>query len=110
MSFAELSALLLLGLGVWFWFDSLKAREVGVAAARNACEREGVQLLDETVSGRSLRLARDADGRLMIQRAYDFEYSDSGFDRYRGSVVLLGREVAMLDITEHRNNVYPLFP
>ena len=64
MSIAELSALSLLGLLAWFWFDSLKARETGIAAARNACEREGVQLLDETVAGRSLRLARDEDGRM----------------------------------------------
>jgi len=110
MSFAELSALSVLGLLAWFWFDSLKARETGISAARNACEREGVQLLDETVAGRSLRLARDDDGHMAIRRAYDFEYSGSGFDRYRGSVVLLGREVVMLDITEHRSTVRSLFP
>lgn len=109
MSFAELATLLLIGLIAWFWFDSLKAREAGIAAARAACEREGVQLLDETVASRSLRLGRDDNGHVAISRAYDFEYSDSGYDRFRGSVVLLGREVVMLDLATHRNNVRKLF-
>lgn len=109
MPLAELAALLLICLIAWFWFDSLKAREAGVAAARVACEREGVQLLDDTVASRSLRLGRDDNGRMAIRRAYDFEYSDSGFDRYRGSVVLLGREVVMLDLAAHVSNVRKLF-
>ncbi len=102
MSFAELLALLLLGLVAWFWFDSLKAREVGVAAARAACRREGVQLLDDTVAGSSLRPARDDDGRFALRRVYEFEYSGSGYDRHRGSVMLLGREVVMLELSAHR--------
>ena len=85
ISLPELLVLLALGLLVWFWFDSLKAREAGVAAARAACRREGLQFLDETVVGRGLRPVRDDDGR-------------SGYDRYRGAVVLQGREVVLLDL------------
>ncbi len=102
MSFAELLVLMLLCLLAWFWFSTLKAREAGVRAARVACEREGVQLLDETVAGRSLRLARDDNGRLVWQRVYDFEYSGSGYDRFRGSIMLLGHEVTMLDVSAHK--------
>lgn len=98
ISFPELLALFALGAVVWFWFDSLKAREAGVEAARAACEREGLQFLDETVVGRGLRPARDEDGRLTLQRAFDFDYSRSGFDRHHGSVVLRGREVVLLDL------------
>lgn len=109
MSFAELAVLLLICLLAWFWFDSIKARELGIAAARAACEREGVQLLDDTVSGSSLRLGRDENGRVAIRRAYEFEYSGSGYDRFRGAIVLLGREVVMLDVAGHRNNVHKLY-
>ncbi|ATE62507.1 DUF3301 domain-containing protein [Thauera sinica] len=98
MSFPELLALLALGLLVWFWFDSLQAREAGVAAARVACRREGLQFLDETVVGRGLRPVRDEDGRLVLQRAFEFEYSRSGYDRFHGSVVLRGRDVVLLDV------------
>lgn len=89
----------------WFWVDTVRVREVGMAAARQACQREGVQLLDDTVAFRSLRFARDDDGRLGLQRTYEFEYSDSGDDRYRGSVMLLGREVVMLDVSGHQRTI-----
>lgn len=101
MNTAELFVLILLCLLAWFWLDSIKVRELGVKAARESCLREGVQLLDDTVAFRSLRPARDDNGQVLLQRVYDFEYSGSGNDRYRGSLMLLGREVVMLDVSEH---------
>ena len=89
MTLAELLVVLLLGALVWFWVDSLKAREA-------------VQFLDETVVGRGLRLARDERGHVVLRRAFEFEYSVSGDDRYTGSVVLEGREVVLVDVTAHR--------
>ena len=102
LSFAEVMLLLALGLVGWLWWDTIKAREIGIQAARDSCRREQVQLLDDTVVCRSLRLARNDMGQATLRRVYDFEYSDSGNDRYRGSVMLLGREVMILDISEHR--------
>ncbi len=90
--------LLLAGGGLWFWLDSLKAREIGVAAAKEACEDEGLQFLDDTVAGRSLRFARDADGRLRLRRVFAFEYSDNGDNRRAGSITLLGHEVELLHV------------
>jgi hypothetical protein len=58
----------------------------------------GLLLLDATVSIASLKLARDDDGRLKLQRAYDFEYSDTGDNRKRGSLVLLGTSVVLLNV------------
>ncbi len=95
----EESFLLLLALaGIWFWLDTLKAREAGVAAARAACAEEGWQFLDESVVGRGVRLARDDEGRLRLRRIYAFEYSESGFNRSVGSVTLLGQELEWLSI------------
>jgi len=96
--------LLVLAVGIaWFWFDSLKAREIGILAARNACHAEGLQFLDETVVGNSLSLARDDGGLLRLRRVYTFEYSDNGDNRRSGSVTLLGNEVEMLHV---RPNLY----
>lgn len=94
----EIFALLLLGAAAWFWHDTIRARETGMKAARGACERTGVQLLDDTVALRTMRPARNEAGHFTLRRVYEFEFSGSGFDRQRGAVVLLGREVEMLDI------------
>lgn len=101
MNFSELLFLGLTAFGVWFWLDSLKTREIGVNAARNACQEDGLQFLDETVVGVSVRLARDDAGRLRLRRVYSFEYSDTGNDRRAGSVTLLGHDVEFLHVRPH---------
>ena len=89
----EAAAILLILAGIAFWIDSLRARERALAAGRAACERNGLQFLDETVAGASLRLARDDAGRMKLKRVFVFEFSDTGNNRRRGSVTLLGAQV-----------------
>ena len=98
MSLLEIIGILMLGGCAWLWLDSLKARETAVRAARAACVSEGLMLLDDTVAISGLKPARNEDGRIQLQRAYDFEYSDNGDNRLRGSVVLLGHQVVMLNV------------
>lgn len=85
--------LALLAAAVWAWVDALRAREAALRACRRTCERLELQLLDETVALRQLRLRRDADGRLRLRRRYSFEYSEHGNERRQGEAVLLGRRV-----------------
>lgn len=101
MNLSELLFLVLTAAAVWFWLDSLKTREIGVRAARHACDGEGLQFLDESVVGHSLRLARDDAGRLRLRRIYSFEYSDTGNDRHSGSVTMLGHDVEFLHVRPH---------
>ena len=98
MPLFETLSIALLGALAWLWYDSLNAREAGMNEARAACAAEDLQLLDDTVAIRSLRLARDDAGRLRLQRVYGFEYSDTGDNRRQGSVTLLGHEVVMLNL------------
>jgi hypothetical protein len=85
-----------LALSAWLWFDSMRSRERALVAGRDACERERLQLLDETVECVSLRPARDAEGRVRLRRVYRFEFSDTGDNRRAGSIVMLGGEVESL--------------
>jgi hypothetical protein len=91
-------SVVLLGALAWLWFDSFKAREAGIHAARAACAGENFQLLDDTVALASLRLARNDQGRIALRRVYDFEFSETGDNRRRGSVVLLGHRVVVVNI------------
>lgn len=94
----ETTAIVLIVAGAWFWVDSLRARERALVAGRRACERYGVQLLDETVQFAKLRLARDEEGRLRLQRTYTFEFSDTGDNRRHGAIVMLGPELRDLQL------------
>lgn len=88
---------LLAALG-WFWLASLRVREAAVHAARGACESEALLLLDDTVAIAGLRLARNPEGHVRLQRTYEFEYSDTGDNRRKGSVVLLGTRVILFNV------------
>ena len=101
----ELTTLALFVLGGWFWTDSMRAREAALDAGRRACAAEGVQLLDWTVMLKQTRLGRDDEGRVRVKRVYEFEFSDTGDNRIKGSITLLGRELLALNLP-----VAPLIP
>jgi len=88
-----LAFLVLIGAALWLWMESMRTRERATAVCRRACHGEGVQLLDETVALRALRLARRARGGYQVRRIYEFEYSRDGADRLRGCVVVNGGQV-----------------
>lgn len=98
MPVLEITGILLLAAIAALWLDSIKVREAAVHAARVACAGEGFQLLDDTVAIASLKPARDESGRLGLIRAYDFEYSDTGDNRLKGGVVMIGRRVLILNL------------
>ena len=94
----EILAIVVVGAVAWLWLDSLRAREAAVFAAREACAAEGLMLLDDTVSISMVKPARDEDGHVKLKRAYEFEFSDTGDNRRKGSVVLLGRRVVLFNV------------
>jgi len=90
--------LILLSLALWYWQDSLRAREQARAASATACRRCGVQLLDDTVALERLWPSKDRAGHWHLERLYFFEFTDTGMERRTGSVLLLGRQVAALQM------------
>ena len=98
----ETAAIIGIVAGALFWIDSLRARERALAAGRSACERYGVQLLDETVQFARLRLARDDAGRLRLRRSYTFEFSDTGDNRRHGAIVMLGGDLQDMQLEPYK--------
>jgi len=86
----------------WFWFDSLRAIEVARTAGKSACNRSGVQFLDDTVASIALALGRDEMGRTVLRRTYRFEFSDTGDNRLEGRVILLGAKVETVEMEPFR--------
>jgi Protein of unknown function (DUF3301) len=77
---------------LWFWQDSLAARESANAAAMDACRRLGLQFLDGTVAFARVALVREA-GWLKLRRTYVFDYTATSIERRQGFVLLTGRRV-----------------
>ena len=93
MTWGLLLAVALLGLAVLFWHSSLAARELANRVATETCAGANVQMLDGTVAIHRLRLVRSADAPISWRRTYVFDYTEDGFSRRRGFVVLTGDAV-----------------
>ncbi|BDU20469.1 DUF3301 domain-containing protein [Dyella sp. GSA-30] len=122
---SDLFLLLALLTIVGLWLKLNRAREQATAEARQQCLRHGLQLLDETVGLRSLRLRR-VGGRLGVERCYSFEVSIDGDDREPGRLWLIGTVMTGLSLPtielylpeapprvrldESKDNVVPLRP
>jgi hypothetical protein len=83
---------------IWFWHASMSAREHANGAAREACGRLHLVMLDGTVAIVRLWFRRDADGRLRFERTYAFEYTDDGYRRLKGFIVTLGPRVTSVGL------------
>lgn len=97
---SDLTALLLLlclVALVMVWMHLTTARERAVHEARLLCRQHGVQLLDETVGMRAVRLRR-ANGIRRLERCYGFELSIDGDDRQSGRLWMIGRSVTAVSL------------
>lgn len=78
---------------VWFWFDSVGARDTAIGKGKDLTDRTNLQFLDESVACTRIRLARNGKGHVQILRIYDFDVSASGGDRMHCQLTLLGRDL-----------------
>ena len=85
-------SLLVIAALAWAWMDALNAREYAIQHGRSLCREAGVQLLDQTVSLKRLRIGR-RDGLPTFLRRYEFEISLDGSDRHRGHLDLNGHRL-----------------
>ncbi len=100
ISLSDVLLLLCLGGAATWFLSSLRVRELALQEARRACDREGAQLLDQTVSAQRLSLSRDSSGQWRIWRQYHFEYSYDGNQRQAGHVIMLGGRLQALVMVE----------
>ena len=80
------------------WWNGMRARGAAIALVRRACRRDGLQLLDETVTLVRFRSARDPDGRFCWRRTYRFEFLAASEQRHEGRIELVGHRPAGLSL------------
>lgn len=93
-----------LGLAAWAWHSSRAAHERVVVIARTVCRDLNVQLLDDTVALKRLRVHWRRHG-FELSRTYGFEFSADGSGRNSGDVALNGLRLEWVRI-EHPDGDY----
>ncbi len=100
LSLGELVVLFLLGAGFLYFFSSARVRELALQAVKHASRRDDFQLLDQSVHIRRVSMSRDSEGRWRIWRQYRFDYSYDGVQRRQGHVIMLGRQLQAVVVSQ----------
>ncbi|MEO9078453.1 MAG: DUF3301 domain-containing protein [Rhodanobacter sp.] len=82
---------------VGLWLKLSVARERAVQEARRQCVQHDLQLLDETVGLRGLRLRR-VNGLTRIEHCYGFDVSIDGHDRELGRLWMIGDALSSVSL------------
>jgi hypothetical protein len=84
-----LTGILIIGLVIWFWVDSARARETAIHLCARECAQRGVQFLDQTVALRRISLRWTGQG-VRLRRLFRFDYSEEGVGRHSGHLAMTG--------------------
>ncbi len=99
-SLGEVVTVLLFGALCVHFLAAIRVRELAVQEVRRASKRDDFQLLDQAVHIQRLSLSRDHTRRWRIWRQYRFDYSYDGVERRQGHVIMLGKQLQALIVSE----------
>lgn len=84
-----------------FWYKNLAYKDLAYRSALSFCREADVQLLDQTIVLTSLRPSKHLQ-QWYLRRHYQFEFTTSGADRYKGQITLMGKSVMDIQLAAHR--------
>jgi len=93
-----------------YYFSSIRVRELAIMAAQKHCQTLGVQLLDQSVSLKKVRLTKNTTGNLTIGRTYHFEFTSTGEERYHGNISMQSNRAVTINLQPHRMPENPEAP
>jgi len=99
---ADIVFIVLLIAAYLYWSLAQQVKEIAFAATRRQCRLCEVQMLDGYIALNGFSLALDNTGKVRILRRFTFEFSATGEDRYQGTCVMLGRDVAAFEMPAYR--------
>ena len=89
--------MVLAGLVLDYFWRAGEFKNRALKLAGDACRQYNLQLLDQTVVIRGYWPTRRISGNWAMRRSYEFEFTSTGSERYRGRLVLVGMELADIE-------------
>jgi len=88
-------------IGILLW-QNAGLRERALSLAAQHCRTQEVQLLDESIAQMGIGFYRDKRGNVSLSRRYEFEFTSTGEQRYKGRLRLSGRRLIEASLDPHR--------
>tara|TARA_R110001592_G_scaffold363248_3_gene682149 strand:+ start:52804 stop:53130 length:327 start_codon:yes stop_codon:yes gene_type:complete len=96
----------LLGAAGLYFLSAIRVRELAVQAITRAGRDDDYQVLDQAVHIRRISLSRDHQGRWHIWRQYRFDYSFDGVERRQGHVIMLGKQLQAIIVSDPASTLH----
>lgn len=93
------------GVGLYF-LSAIRVRELAVQAVTRAGKEDDYQVLDQAVHIRRVSLSRDQQGRWHVWRQYRFDYSFDGVERRQGHVIMLGKQLEAVVVSDQARTIH----
>ena len=107
MTPSEFIILFILVALIFYWIDTIFAKEIAVKHGKDRCKELGVTFLDATVEITKTRLRRNPRGTIQFRREYSFEFSSDGVRRYSGEIIMLGKVLTDLNMSAYPETLIP---
>lgn len=85
-----------------YWWQSGEFKNRALTLALQHCQQLNLQLLDQSMVIRGYWPIRRKDGRWLIRRRYQFEFTSTGHQRYRGNLVLMGFKLDSMELEAYQ--------
>ncbi len=102
----EIVSLLAFGVLCMHFLSAVRVRELALQAVGQASKRDEFQLLDQSVHVQRVSLSRDESGRWRIWRQYRFDYTYEGVERRQGFVIMLGKQLQSIVVSERPTTLH----
>ena len=89
-----------------YFLSAIRVRELAVQAVARAGKEDDYQLLDQTVHIRRMSLSRDRQGHWRVWRQYRFDYSYDGVERRQGHVIMLGKQLQAVVVSDQARTLH----
>ena len=94
--------MLLVGFVLHYWWQSGEYKSRALAIALQHCQQLNLQLLDQSMVIRGYWPVRTESRLWVIRRTYQFEFTSTGQQRYRGSLVLLDFKLDSMNLDAYQ--------
>lgn len=101
MSLSELSVCLLLLLAFLYLWKLQQKHQQAIIAVKHYCQKEGLQLLDDTISCLGVCRWHYRQRKVWALR-YQFEFATDGSERYKGHAYFYRQSLHQVTLDAHR--------
>lgn len=84
-----------------FWWKGDQVKSIALKYLYQYCQQQDLQLLDQTIVLKGVWPHRNDSGSLQLRRRYEFEFTTTGEQRYKGLMELSGRRLQRIELEAH---------